>query len=446
MELTTKTMRLKDNITARRLNIGKKKHKWPLFERFYIFVMLIYAAQMTPETARMIQNISGNPVPFLIPIVLTAILLFKHRINFLDKRLLMVISVTGLWSIASILKYEVNSLEELSYHFFIYYAIIIAYIHIKVFGTDLMSLYEELLVLICKITLPLWLFCVLAPSIATPFFNLFPETIFGHNFLYIFNKINADVYDEGYLFLRNAGFSWEPGRFAVMICFAILFNIQRKGVTFVKNNNIYWLLISLLSTESTTGYSTVIVLYALNLLSRKWTIRNVLLALFIFVPIVLQTTQLDFMTGKIVTQYEKVATIDKDLSGKYSDHTRTIALDRMPSLVIEFGNFLEDPLLGYSRNIEHAAIFKTLPDNITFTGGLMQMFSQFGIFLALFYYGILFYSSRKVGKYFGTSKLGLAMCTILSLLSYPLFMIPLFFAFWLQGIFLPRETKKIKKI
>lgn len=442
MELVDKT-HAEENYIYEDEYSGDEGYEWPRFERIYFFVMLVYAAQMTPETARMIQELSGNPIPLLIPILLTAILLIRNPISFADRRLWMVVGVTGVWSFASILKYQVYTTEQLSYHFFLYYAILIAYIHIKVFGLELMSFYEKAMVLMCKIAIPLWLFCLLVPSIATPFFEIFPETGFGHNFLYIFNPINADVYPE-YPFLRNAGFSWEPGRFAIMVCFAILFNIQSRGVTFYKNSNIYWLLAALISTESTTGYSIAILIYGIHFIT-EWSLKNVILISLIFIPLALQIFQLDFMFSKVNAQYEELSTLDTMIenTGKYADGK--VALNRLPSIMIEYTNFMADPLLGYSRNFEHAAIFRLLPDNIQLTGGFMQMFSQFGIFMGLFFYSILMYSSQKIGKYIGTNSAGLAVCTIFSLISYPLFMIPLFFAFWLQGVFLDEETEDFEK-
>ena len=52
------------------------------FEVLYMFVMVIYMAQATKETGRMVGSISGNPIPFLIPIVLTYLLCKRHPISF----------------------------------------------------------------------------------------------------------------------------------------------------------------------------------------------------------------------------------------------------------------------------------------------------------------------------------------------------------------------------
>ena len=43
------------------------------FERLYVFLMVIYMAQMTPEAGRMVGRLSGDPVPLLVPIVMTLV-------------------------------------------------------------------------------------------------------------------------------------------------------------------------------------------------------------------------------------------------------------------------------------------------------------------------------------------------------------------------------------
>lgn len=413
---------------------GNIKGKFGVFEWVYLFIILLYTAQMTPQTGRMLAGLSGNPIPLLIPIVLTAVLLFRNPVSFADKRLWIVISVSGIWSIASLVKYGELSTEELSYHFFLYYAIIIAYIHVKVFGKQLFLMYEKLMVYVCMVTLPMWLICAIFPSLTEPFFELFPETIFGHNFLYIFNRISSGVYDNvGYLFLRNAGFSWEPGRFAIMLCYAILVNIQRNGIRFKGNYDLMWLLLSLLSTQSTTGFSIVLTLYALYAL--KGLSGKSMLALLLLLPLVYGIFQLDFMYEKMVEQVESLVDIDLMIENTGLYTNKNVALDRLPSLMIEGANFLNDPLLGYGRNPQHSMMSASLPDNIEFTGGLMQMFSVYGIFIGLFYYAILFISSWKIGLIFNSGKLIFFVCTLMCLFSYPVFCIPIFTAFWFYGVF-----------
>ena len=55
------------------------------FSIFYMLIMVIYMGQATPETSRMIGGLSGNPIPLLIPIILTFILCQKNPISFRNR-------------------------------------------------------------------------------------------------------------------------------------------------------------------------------------------------------------------------------------------------------------------------------------------------------------------------------------------------------------------------
>lgn len=87
------------------------------FEIFYVFIMIIYMAQSTPETGRMIGLISGNPIPFLFPIILTFILCQRHPITFNNKYLYLTLIIYGIWAVCSLIKYNIFNTKELSYHF-----------------------------------------------------------------------------------------------------------------------------------------------------------------------------------------------------------------------------------------------------------------------------------------------------------------------------------------
>ena len=234
--------------------------KWS-FEYWYFLIMIIYMAQMTEETSRMITTLSGNPIPFLIPIVTTVILLIRNPINWNSKKLWNIILIFVLWTLLIIIKYSDYSTQFLSYSFFLFYSLIIAFIHVNVYKENLFGLYEDIIVFLSKLSIFLWLFSIILPGIASTVFNIFPETHFGNNFFYIFNWMSPSggQYYSG--IMRNAGFSWEPGRYAIMLCLAILFNLYRNGIKFKKNKNIIILLLALITTQSTTGYMIVILLY-----------------------------------------------------------------------------------------------------------------------------------------------------------------------------------------
>lgn len=411
--------------------------KYGRFEIFYMLVMVIYMAQATPETGRMIGALSGNPIPFLLPIALTYILWRKHPISFNDRRFHFILVIYGTWAICSLIKYGIYTTEELSYHFFMVYAIVIAYIHNKIYGYTLVPIYEQILVFFCKIAIGGWLIAVLIPA-SSSFFHLFPETAFGNHVLYLFNWMDpakGQIYSG---IIRNAGCSWEPGRFAIMVTLAIFCNLCQNGIKFRNNKNIWWLLIALITTQSTTGYITALVLYTIFMV-KKFNFKYISLFILVMIPVIYGLMQLDFMAEKIDDRFKINEVNERFLESEayYSRHEgldRHIALDRFQSIYFEWKNFLNDPILGYSRDFRKSLFAQSFISDYGLTGGLVSILSQYGIFLGLFIYYLLFHSSFCISRQFKyNKKYVLAICLILSSISYPIFGIPIFTTFWFYG-------------
>lgn len=422
----------------------------PTFEYLYLFVMVIYMGQMTPETGRMVGILSGNPIPFLIPIILTVILLRRNPISFRHKKLWQFVGIMFCWSIAVCYKFHDFSSQNLSYYFFLFYAIFIAFIHIRVYGRDLFLIYEHIIVFFSVVSLAFWGIAVLFPG-ADSLFRLFPETTFGNNVLYLFNwmdPVKGQIYGP---LIRNAGCSWEPGRFAIMLIPAILINLSREGIKFRKNKRMIVLLAALASTMSTTGYSIAILLYAIYWFD-KFTIKKSLYFLLFVLPICSYLFSLDFMTEKIQERAEFEG-LTKERFGAFEYYEENLreeyvgSLDRFESAFFEWINFKQEPLLGYGRNMDYSWFRKEITQNFVLTGGLVKIVSQYGVFVGILLYIILFYSSIKISRMFPYQRryifvLALMLCSI----SYIVFSPPIFTAFWLYGLFCYKDDEKVSRI
>ena len=416
---------------------------YPLYEYLYLFVMVIYMAQMTPDTGRMVGGLSGNPIPFLIPIVLTVILLLRNPISFAHNKLWILTGIMAGWSVLVCYKFHDFSTANLSYYFFLIYAILIAFIHIRIYGRDLFPIFEHIMVVFSAISLVLWGVAIIIPGIDTAF-RLFPATSFGNNVLYLFNWMDpakGQIYGS---LIRNAGCSWEPGRFAIMLIPAILTNLSREGISFRGNTRIIILLLALASTMSTTGYSITFLIYAIFWLN-EFNVRNILTFLFIALPLAVAINSLDFMGDKIMEKNnfegltrERIHNINynaKEHGDKYLG-----SFDRFESAYFEWINFRQDPVLGYSRNIDYSWFRQNISKNFMLTGGAVKILSQYGILVGVFLYILLFYSSHKISQ---TSwcqhKFAFAIILLLSSVSYAIFCVPIFTAFWLYGLFCYEE-------
>ena len=414
------------------------------FEVLYMFVMVVYMAQATPETSRMVGILSGNPIPLLLPMVLTYMLWKRHPISFNNKKLHLVLAVYLVWTVCSLIKYGIYTTEELSYHFFMVYAIIIAYIHNQIFGYRLVPIYENILVFFCKIAIVGWLIAILLPFSAS-FFRLFTETGYGNNVLYLFTWMDpakGQVYSG---IVRNAGCSWEPGRFAIMVTLAIFCNLCQNGIKFKNNKNIWWLLITLVTTQSTTGIVSTSILYTIFLI-RKFSLKYIIITSLIMIPVVYGLMQLDFIGEKIVTKVTNAQDISqKDQTFAYAatqheEGEYVGSIDRFDAIAFEWMNVKNDPILGYSRNAEHSYFRKYISNNFVLANGLVKIFGMFGVLIGLCFFYILYCSSKKIARDSNVQR-ALAMFVLfcLSAISYQILAIPIFTTFWFYGFFSERN-------
>ena len=414
------------------------------FEYIYFFIMVLYMAQMTSFTVRMVAGLSSPWIPFLLPIVLTAILVKRNPINFNNRKFIILLWICLIWEVAVTISKGLFSTGDQSFQFFLFYSIIVAFIHNRVYGNRILPLYETIIVLLCKLSLPLWLISILLPSVMSMVTSIFPDTNLGHNFLFIYNYI--DFSSEHYL--RNSGCSWEPGRFAIMIVLGVYCNIVRNGIRLRGNKNIIWLLFTLLTTMSTTGYSIVIVMYVISIL------RNVKLSakigyLILFTPAIYYLFTLDFMGEKLSKQLNVRETVENRMDNlsyydyQYANNEYAGSLGRFEAMYFESLNVLHDPLLGYGRNPKHSFFSKEISSNFSLTGGIVKLIGMYGILLGLFFYFLLLKSST----YFHSTNLNVSrwllfLALLLSSISYEVFTIPVFTSFWLFGYFECRLSDK----
>ena len=410
------------------------------FEYIYFFVMIIYMAQATAYTGRMVGGLTERPMfPFLLPIFLTIILLDRNKISFSHNGLSLLLLITGVWTGCIIYKESLYSSKQLSYYFFFFYAIIIAYIHVRVFGKKLFPLYEKIMVRMSAIALGLWLFAVLVPSSAS-LFRSFEEIHYGRNVFYIFTWMDPTQGQVENGIIRNEGFSWEPGRFSIMVLLAIYCNLLRNGIKFKKNRSVIILLLTMISTQSTTGYIGTLVLYSLWGL-KKISMSYILGITFVMIPIGYYVSQLSFMQEKIQQQLDldyELKKLDKTIDYVNEINQRNEyagSLSRFQAIYYELQNIKEDPLLGYGLNPKNSYFSTHISSNFVLTGAILKLFGQHGIPLGLVFYFLLYKSSVRIGKEHESNKVGLFVIFLISCVSYVLFLVPVFTAFWLYGVF-----------
>lgn len=419
-----------------------KQDKIRTFEYLYFFVMVIYMAQMDNNTARMIMGMSKPFFPFFLPIILTIILLDRNKVKFNDKRLLRILLVFAIWTVLLFVHKSSYDISQYSWYFFMFYSFVIAYIHVQVFGKKMLPLYENIMVKLCFIALVLWGIAVIYPGSAS-FFRSFPQSNNGNNLFYLFKWLDASIREENIVtngILRNAGCSWEPGRFSIMILLAMYCNMVRVGIKFRGNMSGIILLLAMISTQSTTGYIGAIFLYGIFAI-KKFNLQYILAFLIFVVPVAYQLSKLDFMQEKIISQLDLDSELKKtneviDYVNKENRTNEYVgSMARFPSMYFELINIQMDPLLGYGRNLGRSYFAQRISANYALTGGLLKIFGQHGIPLGILLFIILFKSSVALGREFKVRKSALFILYIIMLTGYGFFTVPIFTAFWFYGFF-----------
>ena len=421
-----------------------KINRWSI-EYIYMTVMVIYMGMMTINTASMTTySPQMDFLAIILPVILNVVLIVKHKVSFSNKGLQKILYFCLIWLICLFFKYGVGILKS---SLILFYAILVAYIQVYVYRNKLFDFYEDIITIIAKISLVLWLFSLLCPVPAILFFHQFPRadySSFGYNFLYIFNWMDVSTGQYG----RNAGCSWEPGRYAVMLSLGIAISVLKKGFS-IKNKNLIWLLLALITTFSTTGYIVTITVFFVSYV-KKVNFSYVTYAIFLIIPICFIVINVPFLANKITLQLSTLLNFDfyNELvtrTANASNGEYTYSLERFPSIYFEWQNILNDPIIGYGRSAYYSYFYQNISSNVSLPSGILKVLSNYGLILGLFFYYILYKSSKTFGKFYNKNS-PILLCLLISSVSYSIFTIPVFTSFWLYSYFITKVSQvKIHK-
>ncbi|XHR95367.1 hypothetical protein ACFJIV_01275 [Mucilaginibacter sp. UC70_90] len=237
-------------------------------------------------------------------------------------------------------------------------------------------------------------------------------------------------------FLRNSGPFWEPGANAGFTIIALVFNLFLfKQSLFSKKNIVFFIII--LSTISTAGYFTVLLLVIFNATKNSSVIFRMIFITVLTFIFVLAVQNLDVLGLKIVDQYENIA------SG--NAHT-----SRFASAELDFETFSKYPLSGYStidlRNGD-------LGDDDFRTNGIFILLATYGGIFFMFYFLSIYGGFRDFYRHLNNSnQKGGALISVFFVLillsigfSENYFIRPLFIGFSMLPMFIPRVKKALAR-
>lgn len=364
---------------------------------FFMFMMFMWVASVSDFTS---FNIGKNPV--LMPIFL--LILAYYYIRFCNKSYKPLFVILGLhlvWNILSYLKYG----AFVGFNFPPLYSIVVAHIALNIFNKEeFLYLFNRILVRLCALSLIVW-FC--ANMIGGAFVD----------FMRSISVIPPSPPTEAYSFIvglgsqielgirRNIGFTWEPGRFACWCLIGLYVQLIINKFQYQKiktNRGFFILLLSLLSTLSTTGYSILAILvlfYMLNLKSNFSRFFIVIVGILIM-PTILG---LSFMSDKISSLMDINSGFNEVSYFGLQKGNTVVCPQRFSGFYFSFLNFIHDFWLGFNQ------LEKSYVTEVLFRGsvivapseGIVGILARYGIFVGCFFYYWLIKSSSYLSKSLG---------------------------------------------
>ena len=353
------------------------------------------------------------------------------------KGLLLLGLVFGIWTILQYVKYGGGICYQLVWSLLAGYVISITYKE-KIF-----LYYEHCLTKLCLVSLVLWfaswIFPFMPPllkAISPNWINALEESnilVFG---------LQPQSFNDALLFRRNCGFAWEPGRFSCFIAMGLFFNLLRTNFS-LKNKNFKILLIALLTTQSTTGFSAlgIVILFYLYNVKRKHFIPALTFMGALFVVIV----SLPFMSEKMSMLWISKAhnqEFEKKVTYWTEVEKETIVPQRFDGLLWEFYNIKQDPLLGYGKDPSRSYTGNYFNNRLILYNGCLKVFAILGIFFGSLYFVAVFSGSKYISNYYKVkgSYFGALLFVAINV-SYPFQFEPVFLAMFFMPVYRLQNEK-----
>ena len=397
------------------------------FIPLYIITLLMGGATIFARGFGDITHIST-----WIVLALCTIIMYKHRIK-LNRHFLLAVGVFMLYAIATTINnMVVNPLWISKWLLFIFFSYIICQdLRNKLFVTI-----ETIIVQLSVISLFFWTIQVISPAtmhwlvktfeFSKPFAE---EADLVGNIIFFTLTTNYDFFNEFFLISRNAGFAWEPGAMACFVSIAIFCNFIRTNARIKGNWSLLILLITLFSTQSTTGIITV------GIMALIWLLVNKKFGYAIaIIPILLYVFNLPFVGDKLMEEYNNLDMLNLDTMHDEMD------LSRMQSLSVAWDEFLRHPILGLGGNMGGSWLQQHGYDVAIFSG-IGELLARYGILITILFIGLLTQSILFINKQFSTRNGFLLYVVIIgTMFSFSIWNQPIFIVLWMYGVFATYST------
>lgn len=307
--------------------------------RLDVFLLLIFLLFLEGSAFFLISEF------FVIGVFLVLLAIFLYKKNRFDVEFFVVLAA---WTAINFISYIVN--DKLPTNTFLgsVLKICIPYFVVKIIGSSFFEKLFRFLYILVIIASCCYVVEVIAPSFVnslTPYLNfLVHGRMLENGDFYIIVYNHLGLYAQYYgIFPRNSGFMWEPGAYAWILNFMIVYKLHRDN--YVLDRKILLLVLALVSTFSTAGYLGLFFIIIFYLIKRGT--RTALLILpFVFLAFLFGSVKLfysaDFMSEKLNVYQEQGMEVREATFGEESwERVSRIAMGRISlenSLVRPWGD------------------------------------------------------------------------------------------------------------
>lgn len=404
------------------------KSKISFFNYFYIFCMFIYAGSAT-VFARGIGDVGtlGNA----IALMLTILFYIANRIK-LTKPYHLSIAVFMLYAVITTINNWMISPRWI-FEWIIW--LTIAYGICQGFRERLFVVVETVLYHLSIISLICWFIHLTRPGLMTSivttleFSRPYEEdgNVFANMIIYTINNIGEGTGYEFSLFLRNAGFAWEPGAFACFVCLGIYCNILRTGFRF-RNRSLLVFLLALLTTQSTTGFIILLVMILLWLV-----INGKYLYLLLLLPVIVMVFNLPFVRFKL---FEEINNL------QYHDIMEESGSEgRLFSFQLSLQEFLRHPIIGLGGYAQGTWLARQGYD-IAIISGIGNLLVYYGTVMTILFIVLIKKACKYIRTVTNSRNSWLLYVVILGMMiSFNLWKQPIYIALWMYGVYASGNKK-----
>jgi len=237
------------------------------------------------------------------------------------------------------------------------------YVILTIVGESFWIRFEKIVYKLTLLSLPLFALNILFPNFfnkLTPLFRYITRDHFymhdtlGNYWSSLF-YVNAIIDGDYY---RNSGFMWEPGAFAMIIMWALIYHSLTVKERNTKKILVYSL--AMFTTLSTAGFVAIFIFYTAFLLKNRISLSGLLLVVIVNSIFFYYIVNLDFVGAEISKYLESYD------SGyiSYSETYNAYKVNRFEIFVFELEKVLKYPFgYGITESIEESKTEKIIGNN-----------------------------------------------------------------------------------